>query len=305
MRKIIIALAGLAIITSACAKSTVSSSGSPSATAPASVDPATCAQAATLYAPGKLTIGTSNPGYAPYFVGDPPKGSIWQGGDPNSGKGFESAMAYAVAEQMGFTRDQVEWTSVPFTHSYAPGPKTFDMYMAQVSYKTSRTQAADLSDSYYDETQALVAVKGTPIASATSMAELKPYKLGAPLGTTSADYITNVIGATLATFQTEDLAVAAINASQVDGLVVDLPTALYMADPYVQQVHNSVAVGQFPLTPGTTPEHFSIVLPKDSALTSCVNAALAVMRARGQMDQITQTWLSEKTNVGNVPVFTP
>ena len=305
MRKIIIAMASLAIIASACAKSTVSTGGSPTSSASASVDAATCAQAATLYAPGKLTVGTSNPGYPPYFVGDPPKGSIWSGGYPASGKGFESAMAYAVAQQMGFTKDQVVWASVPFTHSYAPGAKKFDMFLAEVSYKPSRTQAADLSDSYYDVTQALVAVKGSPIASATTVAQLKPYKLGAPLGTTSADFITNDIGATLATYQTEDLAVAAINAHQVDGLVVDLPTALYMADPYVQQVHNSVAVGQFPLTAGSTPEHYSIVLPKDSALTPCVNAALAALQSSGQMQQITQTWLSEKTNVGKVPVFTP
>jgi polar amino acid transport system substrate-binding protein len=305
MRKIIIGLTALAIIGSACAKSTANNPASGGASASASVDAATCAQAAALYAPGKLTIGTDNPAYPPYFVGQAPKGSVWKLGDPTTGKGFESAMAYAVAEQMGFTKDQVEWTSLPYTHSYAPGPKKFDMYLAQVSYKPARTAAADLSDSYYDVTQALVAVKATPIASATSIAELKSYKLGAPLGTTSADYITSEIGIPPATYQSLSDSVAALNAKQVDGIVVDLPTALYIADPYVQEVKNSTVVGQFPNPAGSTPEHFSFVLPKGSPLTPCVNAALATLSSNGQMQQITQTWLSEKTNVGKVPVFTP
>ena len=306
MRKIFIGLATLAIVAAGCAKSTANlASGSPSGSASASVDAATCAQAATLFAPGKLTIGTDNPAYPPYFVGQAPKGSIWKLGDPTTGNGFESAMAYAVAERMGFTKDQVAWSSLPYTQSYAPGQKKFDVYLAQVSYKPKRTQAADLSDSYYDVTQALVAVKGTPITSATSISGLQGYKLGAPLGSTSADYIQNDTGATLATYQTLSDAVAALNAKQVDGIVVDLPTALYIADPYVQEVKKSTVVGQFPNPAGTTPEHFVFVLPKGSALTSCVNAALAGLRADNTLESITQTWLSEKTNVGKVPVFTP
>jgi polar amino acid transport system substrate-binding protein len=305
-RKLVIGVAAFAVISVACAKSTVATT-SPSATPSAATppDPATCAQGATLRTPGTLTIGTDNPAYPPYFEGNAPKGSEWQLGYPPNGKGFEAAIAYAVAKEMGFSKSQVTWTVTHFLQSYAPGPKPFDLYLAQVSYKPARAQAADLSDSYYDVTQALVAVKGTPITKATSIADLKQYKLGAPLGTTSADYVTNEIGATLATYQNLSDSVAALNAKQVDGIVVDLPTALYIADPYVQEVKNSTVVGQFPLPAGSTPEHFSFVLPKNDAMTTCVNEALAALKASGEMNTITQTWLSKKTNVGTVPVFSP
>jgi polar amino acid transport system substrate-binding protein len=304
MRRIVVGLSALVLIATACAKSTVGSATSPSSSASASVDAATCAQAASLYKPGTLTVGTSNPGYSPYFVGNPPKGSIWSGGYPASGRGFESAVAYAVAKQMGFSIDQVSWTPIGFTQSYAPGPKKFDLFLAEVSYKPSRTHNADLSDGYYDVTPALVANKGTPITSVTSASGLSGYTLGAPLGTTDADFITG-LGAELATYQTQDLAVAALNAGQIDGIVVDYPTALYMADPYVMQVKKGVVVGQFANPAGATPEHFSFVLPLNSTLTPCVNAALAALKANGELQQITDTWLSQKTNVGNVPVFTP
>jgi polar amino acid transport system substrate-binding protein len=304
-RKLVVGIAAFAVISVACAKSTVGS-GSPSITASAtSSDPAACAKSATLHTPGTLTIGTDNPAYPPYFEGNAPKGSEWKLGYPPNGKGFEAAMAAAVAKEMGFDNSQVAWGVVHFLQSYAPGPKPFDMYLAQVSYKPARAQAADLSDSYYDVTQALVAVKGTPITKATTIADLKPYKLGAPLGTTSADYITSEIGATLATYQSLSDSVAALNAKQVDGIVVDLPTALYLADPYVQEVKNSTVVGQFPNPAGSTPEHFSFVLPKGSSLTQCVNDALAAMKSSGELNKITQEWLSKKTNVGTVPVFSP
>jgi polar amino acid transport system substrate-binding protein len=205
---------------------------------------------------------------------------------------------------MGFTKDQVTWTPIGFTQSYAPGPKKFDLFLAQVSYKTSRAQTADLSDGYYDVTPALVANKGTPITSVTSQSGFKNYTLGAPLGTTDATFISG-LGAKLATYQTQDLAVAALNARQIDGIVVDYPTALYMADPYVMQVRKGVVVGQFASPAGQTPEHFSFVLPLHSSLTPCVNAAIAALKANGQLQEITNTWLSQKTNVGNVPVFTP
>jgi polar amino acid transport system substrate-binding protein len=308
MRKILVGAAAFAILAVACAKSPVSV-GSPRATASPSgpVDPTACAQAVTLTTPGTLTIGTDNPAYPPYFVGSAPKGSVWKLGDPASGKGFEDAVAYAVAAKMGFTKATIAWTPLPYTHSYAPGPKPFDMYLAQVSYKAARAQRADFSDSYYDVNQALIARKGTPITSATTITELKNYVLAAPLGSTSADYIANVIQPTKAsgTYQSLSDAVAALNAHQVDGIIVDLPTALYIADPYVQEVKNSTVVGQFANPSGTTPEHFGIVLPLHSTLTPCVDAALTAMRTDGSLQSITETWLSKKTNVGNVPVFGP
>ncbi len=305
-RRLVVGIAAFAVIAAACAKSTVNTATTTATTsASTSSDPAACAKSATLHTPGTLTIGTDNPAYPPYYEGNAPKGSEWKLGYPPNGKGFEAAVAYAVAKEMGFTEPQAVWTVTHFLQSYAPGPKPFDMYLSEVSYKPGRAQAADLSDSYYDVVQALVAVKGTPITSATTISGLKKYKLGAQIGTTSADYITNDIGATLATYQTVPDAVAALNARQVDGIVVDLPTALYIADPYVQEVKNSTVVGQFPNPAGTTPEHFSIVLPKGSSLTDCVNEALAAMTASGELNSITQTWLSKKTNVGTVPVFSP
>jgi polar amino acid transport system substrate-binding protein len=311
MRKLFIGLAMLAMVGAACAKSTLATSPTTSApttsASPTPVDAMACAQSATLYKSGTLTIGTDNPAYPPYFGGTPAKGSVWQVGDPASGKGFESAVAYAVASKMGFTTSQVAWSPIPFDNSYAPGTKKFDMYLAQVSYNAKRAEAVDFSNSYYDVNQALVAIKGTPITSATTITELKSYVLAAPLGTTSYDFITNVIQPTKqpGVYKSLDKTVAALSAHQVDGIIVDLPTSLYIADPYVQEVKHSTVVGQFANPAGTTPEHFGIVLGKGSSLTACVNAALAAMTADGTLATITQTWLSEKTNVGKVPVFGP
>ncbi len=167
-----------------------------------------------------------------------------------------------MADKLGFSADQVSWIVVPFVQSYAPGPKDFDVDINQISYKPARAKAVDFSESYYDVNQALIGIKGTPITSATSIADLKDYLLATQLGTTSYDYIQNVIQPTQqpGVYQKLSDAVAAINAGQVDGLVVDYPTALYMADPYVQQVKNSVVVGQFPNPEGSTPEYFGMVL---------------------------------------------
>jgi polar amino acid transport system substrate-binding protein len=312
MRKVFVGLVALAVVGVACANdnsgaaSSSSTSASTSASASTAVTAAECAQNATLVTDGTLTVGTDNPAYPPYFQGGSPKGSDWKFNDPTNGKGFESAVAYAVAGNLGFSPDQVTWTVVPFTQSYAPGPKTFDVDINQISYKPARAQAVDFSDSYYDENQALVAVNGTPITKATSIAELKDYVLATQLGTTSYDYIQNVIQPTTqaAVYQKLSDAVAAINAGQVDGLVVDYPTALYMADPYVQQVKDSVVVGQFPIPEGSTPEYFGMVLPKGSSLTDCVNMALEELKADGTLAAIQKDWLSDKTNVGTVPEFT-
>jgi polar amino acid transport system substrate-binding protein len=311
MRKIALALVAFALVMAACSNkaepggssATPTSGGSPSVAATA----ADCAQSATFLSSGTLTIGTSEPAYPPYFGGGKPKGSDWTINDPNTGKGFESAAAYEVAKRLGFTSDQVTWAMVKFAQSYAPGTKPFDFDINEISYKPQRAQAVDFSESYYDVNQALVVVKGTPIASATSIADLKSYTLAAPLGTTSYDLITDVIkpDSEPGVYQTQSDAVAAINAGQVDGLVVDLPTALYMADPYVQQAKNSTVLGQFENAAGSTPEYFGMVFAKGSSLTSCVNLALAEMKADGTLQDITKEWLSDKTNVGEVPVLSP
>jgi len=305
MRKTLAGLTVVFWIAVACASSSTTSSPGAGGSASAGQTAQQCAANATYVSNGNLTIGTDNPAYPPYFQGGAPKGSQWKINDPNTGKGFESAVAYEIAKRLGFTTDKVTWVVVPFAQSYAPGTKSFDLDLNQISYKPTRAQSVDFSQSYYDVNQALVAVKGTPIAGATTLADLKAYTLAAPLGTTSYDYITNVIqpSSQPGVYQTLKDAVAALNAGQVDGIVVDLPTALYMADPYVQQVKNSVVVGQFPNTAGSTPEYFGAVLPKGSSLTPCVDLALQEMKADGTLQNITTTWLSKKTNVGTVPVF--
>jgi polar amino acid transport system substrate-binding protein len=307
MRKIAVCLMAVALVSAACSKkSDTGASGSTSASPSIAQTAQECAQSATLLSSGTLTVGTSEPAYPPFFQGgsnDP----AWTLNDPNNGKGLESAVAYEVAKRMGFTQDQVKWVPVKFEQSYAVGQKPFDMNIQQVSYKPNRAKAVDISDSYYDFTQALVAVKGTPITNATSIADLQQYTLAAPLGTTSYDTITNVIQPTKepGVYQSLPDTVAALNAGQVDGIIVDYPTAVYIADPYVQEVKNSVVVGQFANPPGAEAEHYGITLPKGSALTACVNLALAEMTADGTLAAIQKEWLSDKTNVGKVPVFTP
>jgi polar amino acid transport system substrate-binding protein len=236
---------------------------------------------------GQLTVGTDNPAFPPWFFGGAEK-KPWKVSDPYSGQGFESAVAYAVADKLGFAKNEVKWIVVPFNTAFAPGPKKFDFDINQISYKPARANAVDFSDSYYDVNQALVVVKGTPISKATTIAALKPYKFGAQLGTTSYDYINNNIKPSkkTAVFDTNDAAVAALKNKQIDGLVVDLPTAFYVT---AVQVPNGKIQGQFP-TVGT-PEHFGMVFEKGNSLVTCVNDALSKLRADGTLKNLEAKWL--------------
>lgn len=251
-------------------------------------DAASCEKAdLNLVSDGQLTVGTDNPAYPPWFGGD--EKTPWKITDPRSGEGFESAVAYAVAEKLGFTKDEVKWIRVPFNVSFAPGPKKFDFDINQISFKPVRAKAVDFSDSYYDVNQALVVVNGTPIANAKSIAALKPYKFGAQLGTTSYDFINDNIQPSKqpAVFDTNDAAVQALKNKQIDGLVVDLPTAFFVS---AAQVENSKILGQFE---SLTDEHFGMVFAKDNSLVGCVNGALAELKADGTLQDIQDQWLSE------------
>ncbi len=300
MRRVLAAAAAIGLLLTACSKaSTPATGGTPSGGA--SCDKASL----TLKKPPELTIGTGNPAYPPYFAGGETKANPdWKFNDPYTGKGFEDAVVYEVAKRLGFATGEVQWTPAPFGQTYKPGPSAWDFAIEQISYSPKRAQAVDFSESYYNENQALVAVKGTPIASATSLADLKPYRLASQIGTTSYDFIVNTIqpGPEPGAYDTLSDAVAAINAGQIDGLVVDYPTALYMADPFVQQVKNSVVVGQFATS--STKEYFAMSFEKGSTLVPCVNQALEEMKSDGTLDKLQQTWLSEKTNVGKVPTLT-
>ncbi len=272
----------LSILAAGCGGSSNKASNTTSTAAAASCDKGSL----NLVKAGQLTVGTDNPSFPPWFGGA--EKAPWKVSDPYSGQGYEGAVAYAVATKLGFAKGEVKWIVVPFNTSFAPGPKKFDFDINQISYKAARANAVDFSDSYYDVNQALVVVKGTPIASATSIAALKPYKFGAQLGTTSYDYIVNNIKPSKkpAVFDQNDAAVAALKNKQINGLVVDLPTAFYVT---AVQVPKGKILGQFP-TVGT-PEHFGMVFAKGNSLVSCVNDALTKLRSDGTLASLQAKWL--------------
>jgi polar amino acid transport system substrate-binding protein len=245
---------------------------------------------------GKLTLGTDNPAFPPWWGGGETR-KPWKISNPYSGKGYESAVAYAVAGQLGFTKAQVQWTYVPFAQSFRPGDKKFDFYMAQVSYDPARDKAVDFSNAYYYVNQSLVGRKGTPIASAKSIAALKPYKLGAQRGTTSYQYIVKNIrpSSSPLAYPTNDLAVQALKSGRIDGIVVDLPTAFYVT---AVQVEDGVIVGQFPNRGGR--ERFGMVFEQGNPLRRCVNKALNRLWANGTIKRLQNTWLAK---VGGAPVL--
>jgi polar amino acid transport system substrate-binding protein len=278
----------LALVVAAAA--TVGRTSPPKATAAGA---ATCKGAAdtlNLVNSGQLTIGTDNPAYPPWFGGTPAKGSKWKISDPTSGKGFESAVAYAVAQWLGFARSDVEWVYTPFNKSFAPGKKSFDFDINQISYSPARAKVVSFSASYYDVNQSIVVNKGTPIASVRSIAGLRKYKLGAQLGTTSYQYIVNRIkpSSKPSVFPKNDAAVQSLKNKQIDGLVVDLPTAFYVT---AVQVPNGKILGQFPAQSGG--EHFGMVFQKGNSLVTCVNQALASLKKTGQLKRIQQKWLAK------------
>jgi polar amino acid transport system substrate-binding protein len=253
---------------------------------------ASCAKSKlTLVKPGQLTIGTDNPAYPPWYAGGT-KSSFWQINDPSTGKGYESATAYAVAKQLGFSPSAVHWTYVPFNKSFAPGKKSFDFDINQISYTPDRAKVVTFSKSYYDVNQAIVVLKGTKIASVDSIAGLRPFKLGAQLGTTSYDFITSTIKPTTqpAVYQQNAAAVQALKNKQIDGLVVDLPTAFYVS---AAQVPNSKVLGQFESGGGAG--YFGMVFAKGNSLAACVDQALAKLRANGTLKQLEQQWLAKAT----------
>ena len=252
-----------------------------------------CAKAnLNLVKDGQLTIGTDNPAYPPWFAGGETKGQPWKINDPAKGQGFEPAVAYAVAKRLGFTKAQVKWVYTPFTKTIAPGRKSFDFAINQVSYTPQRAKALGFSAGYYFVNQSVVGLKGKPIASVRSINGLRKYKLGAQLGTTSYQYIVNNIkpSQSVSVYDTNDAAVAALKNGQIDGLVVDLPTAFYVT---AAQVPNSKVIGQFE-SKGTK-ERFGMVFQRGNSLIACVNNALANMKRTGVLKRIQQIWLAKVT----------
>lgn len=227
---------------------------------------------------GKLTIGTAEPAYFPWVIDDAPE----------SGEGFEAAVAYAVADELGFEQSDVVWVRSTFDQAIAPGPKDFDFNLQQFSITDERKQSVDFSSPYYETAQVVVTLEGSPAASATSIAELKPLLIGAQTGTTSLDAVEQQIApdAGAQVFNTNDDAKLALQNGSVDAIVVDLPTAFYLTGA---ELDGGKIVGQLPATGGG--DQFGLVLAKDSPLTAKVSAAVDALRENGTLDELAATWL--------------
>jgi polar amino acid transport system substrate-binding protein len=232
-----------------------------------------------LVNPGQLTVGTDKPAFPPYFEDD----------DPTNGKGFESAVAYGVAKNMGFGQADVKWTVVPFNSSYAPGPKKFDFDINQISITPAREKAVDFSEPYYVAPQAVVVGKGSDLAGTSSLADLKDASIGVQIGTTSLDAVKDVIQPSNdpKVFNDSNDVVTALKQGQVDAIVTDLPTGFYIT---AAQVPGSKIVGQFNAPGG---DSFGLLLEKDSKLTPCVNKAIAKLDSSGELKRITDKWMGE------------
>ncbi len=264
------------------AGTTTSPSPSASSSGSASETPDACAKDALQTATaGTLTIATDKPVYEPWFVDD----------KPESGQGFEGAVAKAVAGQLGFSDAEVTWTRVPFNSVFKPTAKNWDFDINEFSITEKRRQAVDFSSPYYDVTQAVVTTKGSKAAGVTTVAGLKGLTLGAQVGTTSLQAIEDIVAPSRKprVYNSNNDVVKALENGQIDGLVTDLPTAFYMA---AAQLDKGTIVGQLPAASGT-PEQFGLVLDKGSALTPCVSKAVDALRADGTLDQIVEQWLSQ------------
>ena len=267
-----IVLAAAALALTGCAGGTT-----PSASGDSDAD-------AGYITPGTLTIATGETAYFPYVIDD----------DPSSGEGFEAAVAYAVADKLGFAKDDVEWVRTSFESAIAPGPKSFDFNIQQYTITDERKQAVDFSSPYYSASQAVVAIKGGKADGVDSIAGLKDLTLGAMSGSTSATTIDEAVKPTTAPqlYGSNEDAVAALKANQIDAIVLDLPTAYYATGVYIE---NSFIVGELPAA--GVPDEWGLLLAKDSPLTPKVTAALDELRADGTLADITDEWLGSGQGV--------
>jgi polar amino acid transport system substrate-binding protein len=282
-------LLSVAALATACAPADEDTTAEPKATSsPTETTDACAKENLQTHTPGTLTITTDKPAYEPWFVDD----------DPANGKGFEGAVAAAVAEQLGFTPDEVTWTRTRFDAAIAPGPKDWDFDINQFSITEERKQAVDFSSPYYDAAQAVITTGGSEAADATTLADLKPLKIGAQVGTTSYDAVVAAIDPDQepAVYNTNDDAKQALENGQIDALVVDLPTAFYIT---AAELDDGKIVGQLPETGGAQ-DQFGLVLDKGSPLTPCVSAAVDALRDDGTLDRLVDEWLSQ---AGGAPVL--
>lgn len=238
---------------------------------------------------GKLTIATGEPAYYPWVIDD----------QPESGEGFEAAVAYAVADQLGYAEADVVWVRQTFDESIAPGPKDFDLNLQQFSITDERKQAVDFSSAYYQTSQVVITAEGSPAADASTLADLKPFLVGAATGTTSFTAIETLIAPDLGAqaFSSNDDAKLALESGTVDAIVVDLPTAFYLTGV---ELTGGIIIGQLPTDAATAGDSFGFVLEKDSPLTADVTAAVDALRADGTLDELAAEWLADS---GDAPVL--
>ncbi|MEU6623259.1 ABC transporter substrate-binding protein [Streptomyces litmocidini] len=261
----------------------------PQSTTPGAAGSAKAADCTTgspsLHKPGQLTVATDSPAYEPWFDSN----------TPSNGKGFESAVAYAVAGKLGFAKDQVKWVVEPFAHSYAPGAKSYDFDINQISITPQRAKAVDFSGSYYTASQAVLTLKDSKFADATSLSAFKDAKIGVQVATTSYQAVLDQLKPSQkpSVFNTTKDEVTALTNGQIDAIVTDLPTVFYLAGA---ELDNGKIVGQFGYA-GGTPEEFGLLLPKNSGYTSCVDKALSALKADGTIARLTKQWLSASANV--------
>jgi polar amino acid transport system substrate-binding protein len=259
---------------------TTAASGDETSAAP---DPCAVDQL-NLKTPGTLTIATDKPAYPPWFVKN----------DPSNGKGYESAVAYAVARQMGFSDSQVTWVVEPFNKSYAPGAKDFDFDINEISILPKREQAVDFSHGYYSAAQAIITLKDSPYAHPSSLADLKDARLGAQIGTSSLQAAQDDIqpSTQVAVFDDTNAAKQALLNGQVDGIITDLPTAFYIT---AAEIPGSTIAGQFQVTKGQ-PEQFGLLFEKGNPLVECVNKAVDALQDDGTLAKIETKWLAQVTS---------
>jgi polar amino acid transport system substrate-binding protein len=274
-------LAAVAAVLALAACGGSDSSGSSSTTNAATTSAAaasTCTkQTLKTQTPGTLTVATDKPAFPPYF----------EDNDPKNGKGFESAVAYAVAQKLGFARVDVKWVTEPFNSSYAPGPKKFDFDVNQISITPARAKRVDFSSPYFTAPQALVALKSSDAAKAASLADIQTAKLGVQIGTTSLDAVQQVVkpSSQPKVFNDSNDVVTALKQKQVDAVVVDLPTAFFLT---AAQVPSAKIVGQFSAPGG---DKWGALLQKGSPLTPCVSKAIDSLREGGQLRALEQRWM--------------
>jgi polar amino acid transport system substrate-binding protein len=271
---------GLALLAGCGGKKSSSSSGSTGEGEGITASAANCTPSQMqTHSAGELTVATDKPAYPPYFEND----------EPENGEGFESAVAYAIGKQLGYPKAKIKWTVEPFDSSYAPGPKNFDFDLNEISITPTREKAVDFSAPYYSANQAVVALEGSEAAKAKSLAELKDAKIGVQINTTSLSAVDEEIepSSKPEVFNGSGDVVTALKNGQVEAVVVDLPTALYLT---AAQVENATIVGQFGKAEG---EEWGALLAKESPLTACVSGAIEALGESGELEKITQRWMSQ------------